>query len=197
MHVFLQLRSVLTLLSCDCRLAWFGPRFMRNMWVDAKPSEERLKSKPNRPKTWKSKANPEVQSSSKCIVWEVSGLRQTEDTTGRGEGRTVVRPGAHSRASPAPFVFFVFFVAVRLPARLSVFNFYFGFIMVIYLAYWVGRIHRIDSTFLSQTSLKKKEEEEGWWSKGDVLVASRMIDTRFCISFLNFSCFLSFFFNFS
>jgi len=32
--------------------------------------------------------------------------------------------------------------------------------MGMYLAYWVGRIHRIDSQFLSKTPLKKKEEEE-------------------------------------
>jgi len=31
-----------------------------------------------------------------------------------------------------------------------------------YLALLRGRIHRIDSPFLSKTPLKKKEEEEGW-----------------------------------
>jgi len=32
--------------------------------------------------------------------------------------------------------------------------------MGIYLAYWVGRIHRIGSQTLSKTPLKKIEEEE-------------------------------------
>jgi len=38
-----------------------------------------------------------------------------------------------------------------------------------YLALLRGRIHRVDSTFLSKTPLKKKEEEEEeGGSKGDV-----------------------------
>ena len=51
------------------------------MWVDAKPSEERLKSKPNRPKIGKFKANLEVQSSSKCVVREVSRPVGANSTT--------------------------------------------------------------------------------------------------------------------
>jgi len=39
----------LALLSYDCRLAWFGPSFRRNMWVDAKPSEESCKASPISP----------------------------------------------------------------------------------------------------------------------------------------------------
>ena len=114
LHVFLRLCSVLALLSYDCRLAWFAPSCRRNMWVDAKPSEERLKSKPNMPKTWSSKAHPVVQSSSKSVVREVPGPRQTEGTTGGlwCSPRAVVR-GARP-CVPAPVFFFVFFVAVRL-----------------------------------------------------------------------------------
>jgi len=37
-----------------------------------------------------------------------------------------------------------------------------------YLALLRGRIHRVDSTFLSKTPLKKKEEEEEGESKRDV-----------------------------
>ena len=65
----------------------------------------------------------------------------------------------------------------------------FAFKSGMYLALGRARIHRLDSPSLSKTPLKKKKGGE---AKVTLFVANRKIGTRHCISFLNFSFFLSF-----
>ena len=77
---------------------------------------------------------------------------------GRGGGTHGRVPCTHSCACPGAYGLFGFsFATLRFSAGFAVFL----LIMLMYLAYRVGRIHRIDSLTLSKTPLKKEEEEEG------------------------------------
>ena len=56
-HVFLRLCSVLALLSCDCRLAWFGPSLLEKSMIWNQAQWRESQSKPNGPKAGSSKAH--------------------------------------------------------------------------------------------------------------------------------------------
>jgi len=98
------------------------------VWFESKPNEEMLKRKPIRPKTGRSKANPEVQKQLKtqCSRSDETGPDRADHglpmvlTTERSEGRTVVHLG---RMVVHPLLPVSFRLLLRLFSFLHVFQF--------------------------------------------------------------------------
>jgi len=162
------------------------------VWFESKLSEEMLKRKPIRPKTGRSKANPEVQKKLKMqrSRSDETGLDRAHHglpvvfSTDRGEGRTTVRLGRTTVRPLLPLFFLSSFVIVQFPARFLVLSSYFVLKRGVYLALLRG-IHR-KLSFILKNSIE--EEEEGrrravkpkrrfWWRIERSAI-------KHCISFL-------------
>jgi len=130
--------------------------------------------------------------SSKHIVQEATRPGRTELTTDRGEGRTVVCPGAHGRASSAPFFFSSSFAAVHFPARFSVLSCYFVLKRGVYLALLMGWIHRKLSFILKKLHWRRRRKKKSVEAKAVFLVANWKIGTQALHKLSYLLCFLSF-----
>ena len=163
------------------------------MWFESKPSEEMLKRKPIRPKTGRSKANPEVQ---KKLKMQRSRSVETEPgrshhgqpvvfTTARGGGCTTVR-------SPCP-QFSIFLRGFSTSCATFRFLLMLCLKRGVYLALLRGKIHS-KTLFHSQ---KLHEEVEGrrrgikqkatYWRRIERSTSKHCISFLFSCSSFNFS----------
>ena len=142
----------------------------------------------NRPNTWRfsgpnqgPKEAKTHRARKKRTRWvRAHHVLPVEGRTTCGGGTHGRAPCTHGRACPGACGLFRFSSAtLHFSAVFAIFL----LIMLMYLAYWVGRIHRIDSLTLSKTPLEKEEEEEGCGGKRRCWLCNKL-SKLFFLSFI-------------